>query len=242
MDEAIAVRSQKLESNIDDMFAKVSKVASDFALSLNSFSGVIDDIKSGVNAATDVIVANTDKLKTANNGFGKDVKDFVGQVDRQVANLDEASTKLKEQAGALEKSFAYQKDVLADVVNQVSAQTRLGESSMAQQYKHMKDLAAEVENRMKEIGEVLSGDIDGLYEKAGKLSFEVNALGDRLSKVGADVDKTIQTSIANIEKAHSSMGDCSAALVNTADMTATKIGQVMSDYEKYLSGFKHRCG
>ena len=237
IDEAIANRSKKLESNIDDIFGKIAKVANDFTTGLNTFADTVKEIKTGAEAATTMIVANADKLKTVNNGFNQDIKNFVGQVDGHLKGLDDASFRLREQATNLEKSFVHQKDVLADVVNQVSTQTRLGESSMAQQHKHMQDLAVEVEKRMKEVSTAMNGDIDGLYEKAGKLSFEVNALGDRLSKVGEEVDLSIKKSLDNIEKVHASMGECSAALVNTADVTTAKMGQVMNDYEKYLSGF-----
>lgn len=237
VDEAIASRSKKLEDNIDAIFGKVSKVASDFALSLGGFSDAVKDIKVGADAATAGIVASADKLKNANNGFSQNMKGFTEQIDVQLKGFDDIANKLKEQAATLEKSFVHHKDILADVANKVSTQTRLGESSMAQQYKNMQALAAEVESRMKEISKALNGDIDGLYEKAGKLSFEVNTLGERLSKVGEEVNQSIQNSLNSIEKVHASMGECSTALVNTADMTTAKMGQVMSDYEKYLSGF-----
>ena len=237
VDTAIAGRSKKLEESIDAIFGKVSKVANDFATSLDGFSDVVKDIKVGADAATTGIVANADKLKNVNNTFSQDMKGIAEQMGEQLKGFDDVSNRLKEQAVNLEKSFVHHKDILADVANKVSTQTRLGESSMAQQYKYMQDLATEVESRMKEISKALNGDIDGLYERAGKLSFEVNALGERLSKVGNEVNQSIQNSLESIEKVHNSMGECSTALVNTADMTTAKMGQVMSDYEKYLSGF-----
>ncbi|MBR1649039.1 MAG: hypothetical protein IJ689_05515 [Alphaproteobacteria bacterium] len=237
VDREIEARSQKLENNINDIFAKMSKTAGEFTLTLNSFGGLLKDMKTNTDATTSAILISADKLKTANNGFNNDVKDFVGQIDAHLHVLDDTSAKLQEQALSLENNFNRHKGILADAANSVAAQTRLGESSMAKQQQYMQDIVVEVEARMKEITEKLNGDMEGLYEKAGKLSYEVNALGDRVLKVGDEIGKSTQNSIKNIEKVHLSMEQCSEDLITSADTATAKMGQVMKDYEQYLSGF-----
>jgi len=130
VDEAIASRSKKLEDNIDAIFGKVSKVASDFALSLGGFSDAVKDIKVGADAATASIVASADKLKNANNGFSQNMKGFTEQIDVQLKGFDDIANKLKEQAATLEKSFVHHKDILADVANKVSTQNHQWRSNI----------------------------------------------------------------------------------------------------------------
>ena len=237
VDKAISERSQKLEDSINDVFGKISKVADDFTLSLNGFSGLLKDMRNNTDAATSSILLNADKLKTANNGFNKDVKELIGQIDGHLHGLDDVATRLHDQANNLENSFVRHSDLLNDALNNVAAQSRLGEASISKQHKYMQDVVVEVEAQMKQLSDKINTDMDGLYEKAGKLSYELNALSDRVLKAGDDVDKVTQGSIKNIEKVHNSMGQCSEDLLQAADTTTAKMGQVMKDYEQYLSGF-----
>ena len=237
IDDAIAERNQKLENSINEISGKMAKISSEFGLSVNSFNGILKDMKSNSDTTTSTILLNVDKIKSANNGFNKDVKDFVGQVDNHMNGLNGVIVKLREHAVDIENAFATQKELLADVANNVAAQTRLGEASMSKQHKYMQDIAKEVTDKMKDICNQMNGNIDGIYEKAGKLSFEVNALGERLLSVGGEMEKTSQTSIANIEKVHTILGQSTDNIISTADATTSKMEKIMKDYERHLASF-----
>ena len=237
VDAAIGERSKKLEQSINDVFGKIAKVADAFAMSLNNYSGLLKNMKENTDETTSSILLNADKIRTANSGFNKDVKEFVGRMDAQLQGLDDAAQKLHEQAYNLENSFTRHKDILVDVANNVAAQTRLGEASMSKQYQYMQELIAEIEKRMKQITEKLNTDMQGLQDKSGQLAFDVNSLGDKVLSAGEQVTKSAQASIRNIEKVHASMGKCSEDLLSAADTTSTKMGKIMKEYEQYLSGF-----
>lgn len=237
LDQAIGERSDKLESSIDDISGKMSKVAGEFAISINNFSGVLKDMKNNSDATTSTLLLNADKIKAANTGFNKDVKEFVGQMNGHLHGIDETAARLKEQSAEVESIFARNKEVLSDAANNVAAQTRLGEASMSKQYQYMQEIADEVTKRMKELVTAMGGDIESLYEKAGKLSYDVNALGDRLLKVGDEIEKSSQSSIKNIEKVNLSLGQCSEDLFSAANNATTKMDEVINKYEHCLGGF-----
>lgn len=237
LDKAIEERSEKMDNSISDISGKMAQVSGDFTLSVNNFSGVLKDVKNNVEATTSAILLNADKIKSANNGFNKDLKDFVGQMDNHLHGIDDTAGRLKEQASGIEQMFKHNKDVLTDAANTVTAQTRLGEASMSKQYQYMQEIAGEVSTQMKDLVAALDGDIAGIYEKAGKLSYEVNALGDRLLKVSDEIGKASQVSIKNIEKVHMSLGQCSDSLNVATDNATNKMAAVINDYEHCLAGF-----
>lgn len=236
IDNAIGERGAKLEDSIGELSGKMSRMTNEFTLSLNNFDGALKDMKNNTDAATSVILLNADKLRNANTGFNKDVKEFIGQVDGHLHGIDLTAARLKEQAAEIEAGFIRQTEQLTDAANAVAAQTRLGEASMSKQYQYMQDIAGEVGSKMKELTEALGGDIDGIYEKAGKISYEVNALGDRLLKVGDEIAKSSQVSIKNIEKVNLSLSECTTGLSDASDATSAKLEQVIKEYERCLAG------
>ena len=237
IDAAIAERSQKLENNIGEISAKTAKLTSEFALSVNSFAGILKDMKTNTDTTTTAILSNADRIKVANTGFNKDVKELVGEIDIHIGNVGEAVAKLQAQAAEMNTAFDTQKENLLDVVNTVTAQTRLGEAAMAKHYQYLNETAAEVAAKMQEICSGFKTDIDGMFESAGKLSFEVNALGDRLLKVGGDIDKASGNSVKSIQKVNNSLEQCTQELVSATDNAAAKMDKIMRDYEQYLAGF-----
>lgn len=237
IDQTIAERNQKLENNINEVSAKIAKLTSEFALSINSFAGILKDMKTNTDSATTAILGNADRIKTANTGFNKDVKEMVSEIDAHINGVGAAVAKLEEQAAAMNNAFEQQKENLVDVVNTVTAQTRLGEASMARQYQYLNEIAEEVAVKMKEICSGFKTDIDGMFDSAGKLSYEVNALGDRLLKVGGDIGKTSDSSLKNIQKVNLALNQCTDDLTQATDSAAAKMDKVMRDYEQYLAGF-----
>ena len=55
--------------------------------------------------------------------------------------------------------------------------------------------------------------------------------------VGGEMEKTSQTSIANIEKVHTILGQSTDNIISTADATTSKMEKIMKDYERHLASF-----
>jgi len=201
------------------------------------FSSTVKEIKNESNSSASVILDNCTKLKAANSDMVAESKNAAKLMDDQIKNVDVALVKAKLQADDIKQMLEQQKDNIADVVNTLATQTRLGEASLAQQYKYLSDATVDVAQKMKEISETFKGNTDNIFDTSTKMAYEFNVLGDRLIKAGEDIHKTSKNSMKDIEQVNLRLSQCSEDLDETIHHSVENIGGVFKDYEKYLAGF-----
>ncbi len=172
-----------------------------------------------------------------NHNFGALVEQMQlqgGQINAVFNNIGE---QIKAQSAVINDNFSRQREDLMDAVNLVSAQTRLGEAALNQQYKCLMDVSDAVSHKMNGLSEQFKTDVNGLYDNAARLAGEVSALSERLLQIGDSVQKTAGNSIADIEHVNQALALCSEDLNRATDNAAANMNKVAEDYQQCLTGF-----
>lgn len=214
-----------------------SAIADNIQAKVDLFGSTVKNIREESSNSADIILGSCGKLQTANSDLSSETKNLNKMMDDQLKNMDVSLVKAKLQADDIKQMLEHQRDSLTDAVNTLSAQTRLGEASLAQQYKYLTDAATDVAQKIKEINDNFKSNTDNIFDTTTKIAYEFDVLGDRLIKAGEDVQKTTKNSIKNIEQVNMSLSQCSEDLDATIHHSSDNIGGVFKEYEKYLAGF-----
>ena len=144
---------------------------------------------------------------------------------------------IRVQSDAINDNFGRQREDLMDVVNLVSAQTRLGEAALNEQYKCLMDVSDAVSRKMTGLSDQFKKHTGGLQENAAAMSAEISALADHLLQIGSTMGQTTQNSIAGIEQVNQALVLCSDNLNQATDNAAANMNRVTEDYHLCLNSF-----
>ena len=158
-------------------------------------------------------------------------------MENQIKSLDGNLTKIQNQSEQISLNLNKQKDSITDIMNTVSTQSRLGESSLAQQYKYLSDAANDVNNKMKDIQQTFKNNTTDVFENSIKIAFEINSLSDKLIKAGEDVQKTAKQSMTHLDGINMSLSNTSDSLIETINNTNQKVENIINTYQNHIANF-----
>lgn len=237
VNQSITIQNNDVSKFIQEITDKLALISASFRDNFQVFNNTVKDLTISSDEFTSAILSNCDKINLANQNLAGESKNAMAALDVHAQNIDEALVKTLNQSELMKESFERQHEILSDVVNTVSAQTRLGEASLAQQYKYLSDTSMEVAQRVNEINKNFKESTDNVFETSAKIAYEFNVLGDRLLKVNEDINKSSRDSVKNIEQVNLSLSQLADDLNATVNASGAKIGNVMKDYEGYIANF-----
>jgi len=235
--EMLKNQNQEIEQSMNIINDKVKTIGSEMGTVIGDFTNNIKAIKDESSIAGNEIASTCNKLKDSGRSLLADSRNVIQVIEGQVKILDNNLSKVKLQSEQISDNFSKQKDSIADVVNLVSTQTRLGEASLAQQYKYLSDTANDVSAKMKEIEGLFQSNTASILDSSSKYAFEVNTLSDRIIKAGEDVKKTVKQSVGELEAVSISLNNTADNIVDTVNNTHQKVDGVINKYQNHIANF-----
>ncbi len=237
VNQSISAQNNDVSKFIQEITDKMALISGTFRDNFQIFNNTVKDLTLSSDGFTASIMENCDKIKQANQNMVQESKNTVSVLDSHAQNIDTILSKTITQSDLMKESFERQRETLADIANTVSAQTRLGEASLAQQYKYLSDASTEVAERVNEINKNMKDGTDNILENSAKIAYEFNVLGDRLLKVNEDINKSSRESIKNVEQMNLSLSQLVDDFSSSVNKSSAKIATAMGDYEKYIANF-----
>lgn len=234
---AITKQNQDVENLIQEVTDKLNTVYENFRGNLDRFGEIVKDVRNESTEATSVLLDSCSKVKEANTDLAAEARNVTGLMETHIKSMDAAMIKTQAQAETIKETLSHQQEGLADIVNVVSTQTRIGEASLAQQYKYLSDAADTVAAKMNEINAKFKENTDKVFESSQKIAYEVDVLGDRLIKSGEDIAKSSKMSIKNIEQVNMALSQTADELNATVNSSSQKVSNVMDNYKNYIADF-----
>lgn len=222
---------------IDETIGKLNQVNSAIADNMKGFNDRIKEIDNDMSQSVDKMHSSSSKLKTLQQDLVKETSHAWQKLNEQTKYMENVGNKLQMQNNSIAELFENQKNNIAEVVNAVVTQTRLGEASMAQQYKYLTDATVEVAAKMQGINNDFKNHTGEIFDAVNKMSYEFDVLGDRLLKACDTVNKSSKDSIKGLDQVSLRLNQCGEDLDDAISHSIKNIGSVFGEYEKYLSGF-----
>ena len=223
--------------SIDDTVAKLNKVNEVISTQMDHFGNKIKEIDNDMSQSVDKMNASSSKLKNLQHDLVKETSHTWQKLNEQTKYLETVGGKIITQGNSISELFENQKNNIAEIVNNVVTQTRLGEASMAQQYKYLTDATVEVAAKMQNINNDFKNNTGEIFDAVNKMSYEFDVLGDRLLKACDAVQKSSKDSIKGMDQVSLRLNQCEEDLDETISHSLKNIGGVFNEYEKYLAGF-----
>lgn len=237
VNDALAQQNKDVEASINIISKKLKTINDDVRTVLDNFDSSIKNLREETNATSSTITGNCNKIKEANRSLADESKSAALVLEGQIKVLDMNLTKIQSQSETIKDTFIKQKDNISDIVNIIMTQTRMGESSLAQQYKYLTDAADEVAAKMADIENMFKNNTASVVDSSGKLAYEINVLGDRIIKIGEDVDKASKHSIKSIEEVRMSLSNTADDLNETVNNSNAKVNSIVNNYQNYIANF-----
>ena len=232
--EQVKETAENAVSFVAGSVEKIKGVHNEFGTEFTVLAGQMDGYADKIGRSAAEIA---DRGTEINERFGG----LVEQINAESAKADSIFAALGEQmrvqSTAINDNFNRQREDLMDVVNLVSAQTRLGEAALNEQYKCLMDVSDAVSRKMTGLSDQFKKNTGGLQENAAAMSAEISALADHLLQIGSTMGQTTQNSIAGIEQVNQALVLCSDNLNQATDNAAANMNKVTEDYHLCLNSF-----
>lgn len=213
---------------------KIKGVHNEFGTEFTVLAGQMDGYADKIGRSAEEIAVRGTEINERFGGLVEQINAESAKADSIFAALGE---QMRVQSTAINDNFNRQREDLMDVVNLVSAQTRLGEATLNEQYKCLMDVSDAVSRKMTGLSDQFKKNTGGLQENAAAMSAEISALADHLLQIGSTMGQTTQNSIAGIEQVNQALVLCSDNLNQATDNAAANMNKVTEDYHRCLSGF-----
>lgn len=213
---------------------KIKGVHNEFGTEFTVLAGQMDGYADKIGRSAEEIAVRGTEINERFGGLVEQINAESAKADSIFAALGE---QMRVQSTAINDNFNRQREDLMDVVNLVSAQTRLGEAALNEQYKCLMDVSDAVSRKMTGLSDQFKKNTGGLQENAAAMSAEISALADHLLQIGSTMGQTTQNSIAGIEQVNQALVLCSDNLNQATDNAAANMNKVTEDYHRCLSGF-----
>lgn len=237
VDKSIGEKNKEINEFAKASSEKLIEITDNFKSSMGTFGTIVKEVKEESNAVTTNLLGNFNRVKDVNNTLVQETQNISNIIDKTLKSVDGSISKAQNQIEVMKSTFDNQKESLSDIVNVLTTQTRLGEASLAQQYKMLSDVSTDVAKKISDINNKFKENTDKVFDTTGKVAFEIDALGNRLVKVGDDIAKSSKSTIKDIEQVNMSLNNCSENLMQAAKESTTKVGEAVQGYEEYVSRF-----
>ena len=230
-------KNNAVKQMVDEISANLGSISGKLQEHAAIFTGAAKKMDEQGKDAAKGILDSCSKIQTAGTDLSKTGANIGKLLDEHAKNIDLAVVKAQNQSEDMNRMLSSQTEMMTEMANTLSTQSRLGEASLAQQYKYLSDAATNVSQKMKEINDNFKNNTDSIFDTSTKLAYEFDVLGDRLIKAGEDVSKTSKNSMKSLDQVNlllSQTGeDLDAAIKHSVD----NIGGIFKEYEKYIAGF-----
>ncbi|MBR1948207.1 MAG: hypothetical protein IKA30_00265, partial [Alphaproteobacteria bacterium] len=237
VERLLAEKHQLAEETIDNTIAKLNGIGNTVLQHIQGFDDNIKNIKSDINTTVQEISDGEEKLKQIHKNMIDDADVSWKKLQDHSKYIENIGIRLLSQNEKISDMLDMQKNSIADVVNNLITQVRLGEASMAQQYKYLTDATVDVASKIQDINTSFKSNTGEIFDVTSKLSYEFDVLGDRLLKACDAINKASKDSIKNIDQTSLRLNQCGEDLDTTIYHSIENINGVFKEYEKYISGF-----
>ena len=237
VEKLLAEKHQQAEKTVDNTINKLSEVSGAIVQQVNDFENSIANIKNNMSETLKDMSEGGAKLKVIYKEMTDDADNSWKNLQDHTRYIENMGIKLLSQNEKIADALNMQKNNIAEVVNNLVTQVRLGEASMAQQYKYLTDATVEVATKMQEINSSFKDNTGEIFDVTTKLSYEFDVLSDRLLKACDNINKASKDSIKNIDQTSLRLNQCGEDLDTTIFHSIENINGVFKEYEKYISGF-----
>ena len=222
--------AQKIIGSMEQLRAVHGEFGSEF----DRLTGNMTDYAEKIGGSVEQIHARGMEI---NDNFNAVLEQLRGEENRIADVFNVISERIGAQNAAINDNFARQREDLLDVVNQVSAQTRLGEAALNQQYKCLMDVADAVSEKMENLSRAFAGDSAGLQQNAAAAAENLAALAERLGEADAMLGQTAQNAVAGMEEVGRMLASCSENLGRATEDAAAGMNKMTEDYRQSLQNF-----
>lgn len=237
IEKLLADKHALTEKTVEAAIGKLDSINEIINKNLSAFNASVDNVKKNTDSTLQNLEENSAKLKNMQQDLSKNNEDTWHKFNEQTKYMETMGIKLSSQAKKISDMLEVQKNSIAEVVNTLATQARLGEASLAQQYKYLTDATVDVAAKMQEIDSGFKNHTGNIFDTTTKLSYEFDVLGDRLLKACDAINKASKDSVKNIDQISLRLNQCSEDLNSTIYHSVENIGGVFNEYEKYLAGF-----
>ncbi|MBS4773975.1 MAG: hypothetical protein KHX55_06855 [Proteobacteria bacterium] len=228
--EAISKMVGDVSGNLHDIMHKIQETTGIFGANAKQ-------LREEAAKSSQGILSSCADLSTAQSGLSKETSNVAKLINEHAKNIDMSMMKAQTQGEEINKMLSAQAENLTEVANTLATQSRLGESSLAQQYQYLSDASVQVAEKMREINDQFKANTSGMFEMTTKLAYEFDVLGDRLIKAGDDVSKASKTSMKSMDQVNLTLTQNTEDLEQAIRGSLEQFGKVFKEYEKYLAGF-----
>ncbi|MFI3241937.1 MAG: hypothetical protein R3Y43_05160 [Alphaproteobacteria bacterium] len=233
-----------LEEKSEEAVNSVSKVEEKFLLTADVISGRLNNFETSIQSLDDLSGEVNNKISEKAKSLLDVNQKIVAETNNSCDFLSSKNTylegflaKVQAQAETLKDVFDTQKETLTEVANVVATQSRLGESSLSQQYKILSDASLEVSQKMNEIQDKFKNNMEFVSDTSAKIAYEIDTLGDRLITISEDVETSSKSVIKDIQSVSLNLSDCEENLLKSAKKSSETLGQAAGSYEQYIANF-----
>ncbi|MBE6458262.1 MAG: hypothetical protein E7010_00425 [Alphaproteobacteria bacterium] len=237
IEELIAAKNESISKMVGDVSENLYDIMLKLQETINTFGTNAKQLREEATLSSQNILSSCADLSAAQNGLSKETSNVVKLINEHAKNLDISMMKAHTQGEEINQLLSTQAETLTEVANTLATQSRLGESSLAQQYQYLSEAAVQVAEKMHDINEQFKTNTSDVFEMSTKLVYEIDVLGDRLIKAGDMVNKTSKNSMKSMDQVNLTLTQNTEDLELAVRTSIEQLGKVFQEYEKYLAGF-----
>ncbi len=237
IENLIAAKNETIRKMVAETADGLHGIITQMQEAQTAFAANAKQLREEAKTSNQGILASCAELSAAQTNLSKETSNVVKLISEHGKNIDVSMLRAQTQSEEIGKMLETQVENLTEVANTLATQSRLGESSLAQQYQYLSEASVQVAEKMKEINEQFKNNTAGMFDMTTKLAYEIDVLGDRLIKAGEEVNKTSKNSLKNLDQVSLSLSQNAEDLEQTTRGSVEQFNKVFKEYEKYLAGF-----
>ncbi len=237
IENLIASKNEAVAKMVDEISGNLRDIASKMQEAMGAFAANAKQLREEAKSSSAGILTSCGELSAAQNNLSKETSNVVKLINEHTKNIDVSMLKAQTQGEEINKMLSSQAENMIEVANTLATQSRLGESSLSQQYQYLSDASLQVSGKMKEINESFKNNTAAAFEMTTKLAYEFDVLSDRLIKAGDDVNQASKASMKSLDQVSLSLTQNTEDLETAVRGSIEQFNKVFKEYEKYLAGF-----
>lgn len=237
IEELIASKNTNISHMVEEVSENLRSIAGKMQEALNLFTNNAKQLKEEAKISSSGILSSCNELSAAQTNLSKETSNVVKLINEHTKNIDISMLKAQAQGEEINRMLSSQAESMVEVANTLATQSRLGETSLAQQYQYLTDASLQVSNKMKEVNDSFKNNTADMFDMTTKLAYEFDVLSDRLIKAGEDVNKASKASMKNMDQVSLTLTQNTEDLNEAINSSIAEFAKVFKEYEKYLAGF-----
>ncbi len=223
--------TQKISSNIEQL----RLVQNDFGHEFDDLSGKMGDYSNRINGSIEIIRSQSLEI---NDNFNAVLEQMQNQEKRISEVFHIISEQMQTRSTVINDNFVRQREDLLDVVNQVSAQTRLGEVNLNRQYKCLADISESIAEKIDDLSRRFEAGANYLRENTADTSASIEALSDQLVQADKMLGQTKKNAVTSMQEVGEMLSSCTEHLNRSTNDAAAYMNKITQDYKQNLSAFQ----